>query len=284
MQDSVNKMLSFKMISDKTAEKYKNIPKIETSCITMLTNYKSLLELLEQWYIDENLNGKPFIIDFQDTSKAIIISGENAKGPEYYKQVINESRVVHNFLQTVIPEIEKSTITDKQNIKNLLKDYEDRGCLKLDVQIFNKPYTETITVWNDKISHPNAQITATNLHLVVAIKLKEYLFEKDGIADWYANFNDKYSIPMIFGEIYNSYTDIQKTVNMNNSSLITNKLTTNILELQCVLQPLTEETKDIIIALSLKEKYREQYMSANTRLENVSKVISDLNKHLTNKN
>lgn len=277
-------MLSFEMIIDKTAEKYKNIPKIETSCITMIANYKSLLKLLEQWYIDENLNGEPFMIDFQDTSKAIIISGENAKEPEYYRQVINESRVVYNLLQTVIPEIEKLTITGKRHIENLIKDYEDRGCLKLDAQIVNKPYTETITVWNDKISHPNAQITATNTHLVVAIKLKEYLFEKDGIVSWYTKFSEEYCIPMIFGEIYNSYTDIRKTINMHNSKLTNDKSTVNILESQCILKPLTEKTKDIIIALSLKEKYREQCISTNTRLEIISKVISNLNKCFTNEN
>ena len=280
----MNYMLSFEMIIDKTAEKYKDIPKIKTSCITILKNYQALLQLLEQRYINENSNGKPFIIDFQETSKAIIISGENAKGPEYYRQVINESRIVYKFLQTIIPEVEKSTITGKQNIKALLDDYEQRGCLKLNTQTFNKPYTETITIWNDKTSNPDAQITTQNVHLVVAIKLTDYLFNKNSIVDWYIDFYRKYNIPIFFGKIYTSYTDIQKTTNADNNHAILESNKSNILELQCVLQPLTEETKDIIIALSLKEKYREQCISTKTRLKDISKIISDLNKCLTDKN
>lgn len=202
------------------------------------------------------------IVDIEECNQIINITGTYEPGPDAYIQNIRIAKAFVEILQNC----------NSDEAKRLLSEYKENGWQKTEWDI-----TEwDITLWHDRISSPNAVIAITVGSLIIPFSFADYILEKSDKAKETQKLLNKYKIPYMFGRIYPSVDVLHDSVKRSEEVFeFDNGIDPEIKINQrlMTLEP-TEENKNLIILLGLKERYRQTVHSIRQNMKKLEEIVN----------
>lgn len=220
-------------------------------------------------------DNKTTIIEFEESEKSIIATGQSTAGPESYLEIVNMAKTILNMLN--------NSVTPDDIAKNILTEYHKNGCGIIPYNDIHpiKAYCPEecyITIWADSISDKDTITVFRTGNVIIPFSLNDYLFSSS-YRDEMTKFKktmDKCKIPYIFGSIYKSQKDIKQYAES------AKKICKQIPEIEeqinstPIILDWNEQNENLILLLGLKERYRQSEMSLKATLAHIKHSLKNI--------